>query len=82
MAQRGNAMDYGALMRDATSLEDIKQTVMKGLLQKLSRALSFVPGETDVSKALHAYGVDSLLAVGLRVISSRKSSMRMWPSSK
>lgn len=67
-------MDYGALMRDATSLEDIKQTVMKGLLQKLSRALSFVPGETDVSKAL--------LAVGLRVISSRKSSMRTWPSSK
>ena len=40
--------------------------MLNGLLQKLSRALSIVPEDIDVSKALHAYGVDSLLAVELR----------------
>lgn len=59
-------VDYATLLRKAASLEDAARIVTDGLLHKLSRALSISPADMDVSKPLHAYGVDSLLAVELR----------------
>lgn len=38
----------------------------EGLVRKVSKALSIPPEDIDANKPLHAYGVDSLLAVELR----------------
>ena len=62
----GKTVDYATLLRDAASLEDAARIVTGGLLQKLSRALFISPEDMDITKPLHAYGVDSLLAVELR----------------
>jgi len=40
--------------------------VLEALARKLARALSIPPEEIDVHKPLHAFGVDSLVAVELR----------------
>ncbi|KAI4608824.1 Type I Iterative PKS [Alternaria metachromatica] len=40
--------------------------VLEALARKLARALSIPPEEIDVNKPLHAFGVDSLVAVELR----------------
>ena len=60
------SLDYATLFRNAASLEDAARVVKDGLVQKLSRSLSILPQDLDTSQALHAYGVDSLLAVELR----------------
>lgn len=62
----GKAVDYAALLREAASSEDATRVVIDGLVQKLSRALSIPAENLDTTKPLHAYGVDSLLAVELR----------------
>ncbi len=59
-------IDYVALFRNAASLDEASKVVAEGLLRKLSRALSIPWEDMDTSKALHTYGVDSLLAVELR----------------
>lgn len=60
------AVDYVMLFRDATSLEEGARILTDGLVKKLAKALSIPPDDVDTSKPLHAYGVDSLLAVELR----------------
>lgn len=60
------AVDYVALFRSATSLAEGAQILTEGLVKKLAKALSIPPDDIDTSKPLHAYGVDSLLAVELR----------------
>ena len=60
------SVDYAASLREASSLEDAGLVVMECLLQKLSKSLSMPRDDIDTSKSLHAYGVDSLLAVELR----------------
>ena len=59
---RGYASDFLSVMSDA----DATSVVIDGLLQRLSRAVSMDVKNIDVSKPLHVYGVDSLLAVELR----------------
>ena len=59
-------MDYAALLSKAASTEQAIRVVTDGILQKLSRALSIAPENMDVTKPLHVYGVDSLLAIELR----------------
>lgn len=60
------ATDYAALLRGTATLEDAGRIMIDGLRQRLSGAFSVPSEDTDVSKPLHAYGVDSLLAVELR----------------
>lgn len=60
------SIDYAASLRDASSLEDAGKVVTECLLQKLIRSLSIPREDLDTAKPLHAYGVDSLLAVELR----------------
>ena len=58
--------NYAAMLGATSSLEEATAVVTDALLQKLSRALAIPPEHLDTSKPLHAYGVDSLLAVELR----------------
>lgn len=60
------AVDYVSLFRSATSSGEAGQILTEGLVKKLAKALSIRPDDIDTSKPLHAYGVDSLLAVELR----------------
>lgn len=61
-----DGIDYVALFRAATSLTAAAGVVFEGLTGRLSRALGVGREDVDVAKPLHAYGVDSLLAVELR----------------
>ena len=62
----GVEMDYAVELTRAVSDDDAAAVVVGGLLQRLARALSMAVEDIDVSRPLHAYGVDSLLAVELR----------------
>ncbi|KAI1172159.1 polyketide synthase [Nemania sp. FL0916] len=50
----------------ATSIAEAEDIVLGALLGKLSRVLSVEPSNLDAGKPLHAYGVDSLVAVDVR----------------
>ena len=65
-SQSNKALNYGTLFRDADSVERKAQIIMECLVEKLSKALSISIEDIDKLKPLHTYGVDSLLAVGLR----------------
>ncbi|KAI1488341.1 polyketide synthase [Biscogniauxia mediterranea] len=54
------------LIAAATSIEEAEKIVLDALLMKLSRVLSVDLSNLDPAKALHAYGVDSLVAVDIR----------------
>jgi acyl carrier protein len=54
------------LFRQAESAEERATVVVESLAKKLARALSIQPDEVDVDRPLHAFGVDSLVAVELR----------------
>ena len=60
------ATDYATLLREAATSDERAQIVTESLVRKLSKALNIPPEDIDVSKPLHSYGVDSLLAVELR----------------
>ena len=60
------AANYATLFASAGSLSEAGEMVAQGLARKLSKALSMPAEDIDTSKPLHAYGVDSLLAVELR----------------
>ena len=66
VAESESTTDYVALFRQAASLEEASRLVAEGLMQRLSKALAVPREDMDASKPLHAYGVDSLLAVELR----------------
>nr|POF15629.1 reducing polyketide synthase fub1 [Quercus suber] len=59
-------VNYTAMFRDAGSIEDAQQAVLLCLKNRLSKALSVEPEDVDLSRPLHACGVDSLLAVEIR----------------
>ena len=61
-----DACDYGGDFLSAQSLAEAAAIIVSGLVRKLSKALSVSSDEIETSKPLHAYGVDSLLAVELR----------------
>ena len=65
-----DAVDYPRLFAQAESSADASAVVVRGIVEKLSRALS-VPAEemqaaAEEAKSLQAQGVDSLIAVELR----------------
>jgi hypothetical protein len=57
---------YATLIAGAASLAEAEGVVLEALLLKLSRVLSVDLSNLDPSKPLHAYGVDSLVAVDVR----------------
>jgi acyl carrier protein len=55
-----------AQFRRSNSARQRADIVVESLSQKLARALSVQPGDIEAAKPLHAFGVDSLIAVELR----------------
>lgn len=62
----GSATSCSTLLPAAASLADASKIVSAAIVQKLCKALSSSERDIDVSKPLHSYGVDSLVAVELR----------------
>lgn len=60
------SVNHVALLAAARSPEEAEKVVLEALLLKLSRVLSVDVSNLDAGKPLHAYGVDSLVAVELR----------------
>lgn len=57
---------HGTIIAAATSMAEAEDIVLEALLHKLSRVLSVEHSNLDPCKPLHAYGVDSLVAVDVR----------------
>lgn len=60
------SVDFASELRQVGSLSEAKDVVLKAMVARLSKALAIPEHDIDSSKPLHAYGVDSLLAVELR----------------
>jgi len=60
------ALDFAALFTASSSLSEAGSIVSLALMQKLSKILSIPQKDMDISKPIHLYGVDSLVAVELR----------------
>ena len=65
-AAEAKATSYGISFSGAASLQDASDVVVDGLAHKLSKALAIPSADIETTRPLHAYGVDSLLAVELR----------------
>lgn len=59
-------VNHAALLSGATTIETAEKVVLEALLLKISRVLSVDVANLDAGRPLHAYGVDSLVAVELR----------------
>jgi len=64
--QKAGGRDFATEIRRATSFDDVIQVVLDAILWRLSNALAVSVLNIDSSKPIHAYGVDSLLAVEMR----------------
>ena len=62
----GNDMNVAKLLATAGSLPEASNIISDALMHKLSRALAVPLENLDSAQAMHAYGVDSLVAVELR----------------
>lgn len=62
----GSGVDAARLFRQVESEAERAQVVVEALSQRLARTLSIELEDVDTHLALHAYGVDSLIAVELR----------------
>lgn len=60
------AARYATMFAEADSLQSAIDVVVEGLIQRLSKSLSVPAADIEISKPMHLYGVDSLLAVELR----------------
>jgi hypothetical protein len=64
--QETGAPNFAAELRGTNTFSDAKDVVLNAIVSKLVRALTIPTNDIDTSRPLHAYGVDSLLAVELR----------------
>lgn len=62
----GGELDFAAMFRQRQTPEERSDVVVQALQRRLARALGIESEDIDVEKPLHAYGVDSLVAVELR----------------
>jgi acyl carrier protein len=60
------SVNHAALLAAAESHKEAEEIVVQAVVRKLSRALGIEQHDIDPAKPLHAYGVDSLVAVELR----------------
>jgi acyl carrier protein len=65
-SMQANGVNSAALFRQAESVEEMDRIVVESLVRKIARALSMSLEDVDTDKALHLYGVDSLVAVEIR----------------
>jgi acyl carrier protein len=64
--ESAHSTNYAALFRQMESLEDRIGVVVEALSKKLARAVSMSPEDVEADQPLHAFGVDSLVAVEIR----------------
>lgn len=64
--------NYATMLGTTTSFDEATAIVTDALLHKLLRALAIPPEHLDTTKPLHAYEVDSLLAVELRIFFAKE----------
>jgi acyl carrier protein len=62
----GTAVDAAQLFRQAETMAERAQVVVEALSKRLARTLTIKLEDVDTHQALHAYGVDSLIAVEFR----------------
>ncbi|EQL02732.1 polyketide synthase [Ophiocordyceps sinensis CO18] len=69
---RGALVDVKTMLACCTDTASAAEIVKAGLVNMLAKAMTMLPEELDANKPPNAYGVDSLVAVGVRnfVISS------------
>ena len=65
-AQEDAVADVVKELAGVKSTEEAAEIIAQSLMQRLSKALGVPLENLDASKAMHAYGVDSLVAVELR----------------
>ncbi|KAI9692404.1 MAG: Type I Iterative PKS [Bathelium mastoideum] len=65
-ADESDVVNDAVLFKEAPTFEDAARVVVDGLVRLLTKALGVSPEDVDISKPLHALGVDSLLAIELR----------------
>lgn len=65
-ATTADLTDWAANFDRAPSQAEASEVVVAALVRKLAKALAMEHTEIDTTRPLHAYGVDSLLAVELR----------------
>ena len=63
---KAGSVDAARLFRQVESVAERAQVVVEALSKRLARTLSIKLEDVDTHQALHAYGVDSLIAVELR----------------
>ncbi|KAL8747818.1 MAG: hypothetical protein Q9190_000362 [Brigantiaea leucoxantha] len=61
-----STVSYKALLESAKSLAEAGDMTAKGLAKKLSVSLSMPEEDVEINRPIHAYGVDSLVAVEVR----------------
>ncbi|KAB5578110.1 KR domain-containing protein [Coniochaeta sp. 2T2.1] len=67
-----DTVNYSMLLAGAETQEAAEDVITKAIVEKLSRALGIDVAALDASQPLHAYGVDSLVAVELRTWLSKE----------
>ncbi|GKT43550.1 highly reducing polyketide synthase azaB [Colletotrichum spaethianum] len=65
-SETNKTLNHKALLQGASSWEQVESIVLDALLLKIARMLSIEVSNLEISKPLHAYGIDSLTAVELR----------------
>jgi acyl carrier protein len=64
--EKAEVEDAAQLFKDASSVQDKADVVVKAIMKKVATALVMVRDDVDPSKPLSHYGVDSLMSVELR----------------
>ena len=64
--KKQSSTDYKALMESAGSAATAGDLIAKALARKLANSLSMPEEDIEIEKPIHAYGVDSLVAVEIR----------------
>ncbi|KAL2793731.1 polyketide synthase [Aspergillus keveii] len=71
-ASKGGKTNFAEVFASGKSLEEVSCAIAQSMKAKLAQMLSISPGELDLDKPIHQYGVDSLTAVELRNWFSRE----------
>ena len=66
MALAEQVADLGAQPQSAHSIDEVAYLVMEALMKWIPRTVVVLKDRMDMNKPIHAYGIDSLTAAGLR----------------
>ncbi|KAF2463891.1 reducing type I polyketide synthase [Lindgomyces ingoldianus] len=65
-SSEGAEIDHASLFRGASNNDEAAEHVVDALVRRVAKAMAMPTDDIDSRKPLHAYGVDSLLAIELR----------------